>query len=162
MFEFRYLRATGAACLAFLCLGAAPAAMAATATGTFQVTAEVQAQCEVDTSTTDMDFGVIDVTTVNNATSTLAYRCTSGTAPDAALTYTQMTGTGGSLPYTLYQDSSRTVVWAAGADSQTLPAATGYATADTVTVYGQVTAADAGSAGVGADYADTVTVTLTF
>ncbi|UCC14120.1 MAG: spore coat protein U domain-containing protein [Gammaproteobacteria bacterium] len=138
-----------------------PAAMAATATGTFQVTAEVQAQCEVDTSTTDMDFGVIDVSADNDATSSLAYRCTAGTQPDAALTYSQMSGTGGNLAYTLYQDAPGGVVWS-DTSTQTLPAATGFGTADTVTVYGRVTALNASIAGVGNDYSDTVTVTLTF
>lgn len=143
------------------CLLSASAAMAATSTGTFQVTAEVQAQCEVDTSTTDMDFGVIDVSTDNDATSTLAFRCTTGTQPVAGLAYTQMSGTGGNLAYTLYQDSGRTQVWD-DTSTLTLGPASGFGTVDNVTVYGRVTALNASAAGVGNDYSDTVTVTLTF
>ncbi|KPK61072.1 MAG: hypothetical protein AMJ59_03715 [Gammaproteobacteria bacterium SG8_31] len=155
------MRAPLTRALTLFCLAVAPAAMAATATGTFQVTAEVQAQCEVDTSTTDMDFGVIDVTTDNDATSSLAYRCTTGTQPVAGLTYSQMSGTGGNLAYTLYQDAPGGQVWD-NTNTRTLPAATGFGTADTVTVYGRITALNAGAAGVGNDYTDTVTVTLTF
>ncbi len=138
-----------------------PAAMAATATGGFQVLAEVQAQCEVDSSTTNMDFGVLSLTADNTATSTLAYRCTTGTTPDAALDWDVMTGAGGSLDYALFQDTSGTA-WDT-TSTQTLPAATGYNTADTVTVYGLVTAAQASADGVGVgSYVDNVTVTLTF
>ena len=148
--------------VAALC--AVPAAMAATATGGFQVFAQVQAQCEVDSSTTDMDFGTVDVTAGATATSTLAYRCTTGTQPIAALDYDVMTsGGGGTLAYTLYQDSSRSTVWNS-ATPRTLPAATGFASADTVTVWGEITTGQAQAAGVsvGADYVDDVTVTLTF
>lgn len=155
------IRAARIGAVTVVCLAAAPAVTAATATGTFQVTAEVQAQCEVDTSTTDMDFGVIDVSTDNDAVSTLAYRCTTGTQPDAGLAYSQMSGTGGNLTYTLYQDSGRTQVWDEN-NELTLPAASGFGTVDSVTVYGRVTAANASAAGVGNDYTDTVTVTLTF
>ena len=144
-------------------LSAAPAAMAATATGGFQVFAEVQAQCEVDASTTDMNFGVVDVTAGATATSTLSYRCTTGTTPIAALDYDVMTGTGGTLGYTLYQDAGLNTVWNS-TTPQTLPAATGFASADDVTVYGEITTAQAQAdgVGVGADYVDDVTVTLTF
>ena len=155
------IRATRIGVVSLVCIATAPAVMAATATGTFQVTAEVQAQCEVDTSTTDMDFGVVDVSTDNDAVSTLAYRCTTGTQPDAGLAYSQMSGTGGNLAYTLYQDSGRTQVWD-DTSTLTLPAASGFGTVDSVTVYGRVTAANASAAGVGNDYTDTVTVTLTF
>ena len=157
----RFFRAPSAGSLFLACLLAGPAALAATATGTFQVTAEVQAQCEVDTSTTDMDFGVIDVSTDTDATSTLAYRCTAGTQPDAALAYSDMTGTGGNLAYTLYSDLARTQVWN-DTNTVTLDPVSGFGTADSVTVYGRVTALNASAAGVGNDYTDTVTVTLTF
>lgn len=142
---------------------AVPSAMAATATGGFQVFAQVQAQCEVDSSTTDMDFGVVDVTAGATATSSLAYRCTTGTQPIAALDYDFMTGTGGTLSYSLYQDAGLTTIWNT-TTTQTLPAATGFASADTVDVHGEITTAQAQAAGVGvgADYVDNVTVTLTF
>jgi spore coat protein U-like protein len=145
-------------------LYAGPAAMAATTTGGFQVFAQVEAQCEVDSSTTDMDFGIVDVTAGATATSTLAYRCTTGTQPSAALDYDVMTsGAGGTLAYTLYQDSGLTTVWNSTA-TRALPAATGFASADTVTVWGEITTAQAQADGVsvGGDYVDDVTVTLTF
>jgi spore coat protein U-like protein len=157
----RFFRAPSAGGLLLTCLLTSSAALAATATGTFQVTAEVQAQCEVDTSTTDMDFGVIDVSADNDATSSLAFRCTAGTQPVAGLDYDQMTGTGGNLTYTLYSDSGRTQIWNT-TNTVTLLPATGFGTADSVTVHGRVTALDAAAAGVGNDYTDTVTVTLTF
>ncbi len=143
---------------------AVPTAMAATATGGFQVFAQIQAQCEVDSSTTNMDFGVVDVTIGDTATSQLAYRCTTGTQPIASLDYDFMTSSGGgTLAYTLYQDAGLTTVWNT-TTTQTLPAATGFASADTVDVHGEITTAQAQAAGVsvGADYVDNVTVTLTF
>ena len=98
----------------------------------------------------------------NTATSTLAYRCTSGTAPEAALTYDFMTNGGtGVLNYTLYQDTTGTV-WD-DTSTQTLPTATGFNSVDTVTVYGEVTSAEATADGVeNGVYVDEVTVTLTF
>ena len=161
MNHVRFLRAPSAGGLLLTCLLTSSAALAATVTGTFQVTAEVQAQCEVDTTTTDMDFGIIDVSANTDATSTLAYRCTAGTQPTAALGYSQMTGTGGNLAYTLYSDLARTQVWN-DTNTVTLDPASGFGTADSVTVYGRVTALNASAAGVGNDYTDTVTVTLTF
>ncbi len=161
MNRVRLFRAPSAGGLFIACLLASSAVMAATATGTFQVTAQVQAQCEVDTTTTDMDFGVIDVSADNDATSTLAYRCTAGTPVGATLDYSDMTGAGGSLAYTLYSDSARTQVWDA-ATTVGLPVTTGFADLGQVTVYGRVTALNAAAAGVGNDYSDTVTVTLSF
>jgi spore coat protein U-like protein len=161
MNHVRFLRAPSAGGLLLTCLLTSSAALAATVTGTFQVTAEVQAQCEVDTTTTDMDFGIIDVSANTDATSTLAYRCTAGTQPIAALGYSQMTGTGGNLAYTLYQDSGYGQVWN-DTNTVTLDPASGFGTVDSVTVYGRVTALNASAAGVGNDYTDTVTVTLTF
>ncbi|MGD8746191.1 MAG: hypothetical protein PVI02_07560, partial [Gammaproteobacteria bacterium] len=72
MNRIRFFRATSAGGLLLTCLLTSSAALAAIVTGTFQVTAEVQAQCEVDTTTTDMDFGIIDVSANTDATSTLA------------------------------------------------------------------------------------------
>jgi spore coat protein U-like protein len=141
---------------------ALPAANAATATGTFFVRALVEPACEVDASTTDMNFNTIDLVNGNTATSTLAYRCTSGATPEAALSYDFMTNGGtGVLNYTLYQDNTGTV-WD-DSSTQTLPSATGFNSVDTVTVYGEVTSAEATADGVeNGVYVDEVTVTLTF
>jgi spore coat protein U-like protein len=148
----------------FGCL-ALPVANAATSTGTFFVRATVEPACEVDASTTDMNFNIIDLVNGNTATSTLAYRCTSGVAPDAALAYDFMTNGGtGVLNYTLYQDTTGPTgtVWD-DTSTQTLPPGTGFNSVDTVTVYGEVTSAQATADGVeNGIYVDEVTVTLTF
>jgi spore coat protein U-like protein len=70
-----------------------------------------------------------------------------------------MTGSGGgTLNYALYRDTGRTNNWGStiGTDTQT---GTGSGLIQTLTVYGQVAAAQTPLAGT---YSDTVTVTLTY
>ena len=137
-----------------------PAAHAAQVTDTFQVTATVEAECEV--SATDLDFGTIDLQTDNNSTTTVSYRCTAGTVATIGLTYAAMTnGSGGTLAYGLFQNNTGTP-WD-DTNTQVMPAANGVHHLETATVYGTVTSAQAQANGVEVgNYTDTVTVTLEF
>ena len=138
-----------------------PAANAAQVTDTFQVTATVEAECEV--SATDLNFGVIDLQTDNDSTTTVSYRCTAGTVATIGLTYGTMTnGAAGTLEYDLFQNATGTP-WDDASNTQTMPAATGFNRTETATVYGTVTSAQAQADGVEVgNYSDTVTVTLEF
>jgi spore coat protein U-like protein len=131
-------------------------------TDQFQVLAQVPARCVISSSS-DMDFGLIDPEAVNTANSSIDYRCTNGTQPSVELDYSgTMTGSGGTLGYTLFSNAARTVVWKTGPDAFLVPVGTGLGNTLTATVYGQITVAQAANAGVGADYAETVDVTFNF
>jgi spore coat protein U-like protein len=138
-----------------------PAANAAQVTDTFQVTATVEAECEV--SATDLNFGTIDLQTDNDSTTTVSYRCTAGTVATIGLTYGTMSNGGtGTLAYGLFQNDTGTP-WDDSANTQVMPAATGFNNLETATVYGTVTSAQAQADGVEVgNYSDTVTVTLEF
>lgn len=154
------------ALLGGLALGLAPdSAIAATATTTFGVTATVQATCLI--SATTMAFGTY-TGVVANSTSTVSVTCTNttpynvgldaGLATGATVTTRKMAGTGGALlNYALYSDSARTLNW--GNSSGSWVAGTGNGSAQTLTVYGQVAAAQYLAPG---SYSDTITATVNY
>jgi spore coat protein U-like protein len=141
-------------------------ASAATATTTFQVTATVQATCLI--SATNLAFGTYTGVQVAQ-TSTISVTCTNtttynvglnpGTAVGATVTTRKMTGPGGALlAYAMYQDAGHTINWGqtVGTDTE---AGTGNGSAQTLTVYGLLTAGQYGTPGA---YADTITATITY
>lgn len=148
-------------------LVATPAA-AQSATASFQVSANVIKTCSI--SATNVAFGNYDPVVANDTiaadqTGTVTIRCTRGTAWSVALddgSYflggrrMQLGATGEYLPYELYSDAGRTVVWNAGAP-QTGTAASRAAVP--LTVYAQVPAGQDAAAGA---YLDTVVATITF
>ena len=68
----------------------------------------------------------------------------------------------GALPYQLYTDAGRSQIFGDGTTGNAAGVSgTGYATPDTVTVYGRVAQADAQAAKNG-NYNDTVVVTIVF
>lgn len=171
--------------LIFCSLMAVPLiAEAATATGTLQVQATVQATCSVNTSSAGaigpalLDFGTItnltaDVTAdttagtvANGAVSTL---CSTGTTwtltadggQNVTGTQRQMSNTAtGVLPYNLYRDAARSL--SIGINDAANPVATGTGTgsAETTPVYGVIPAGTAmPPAG---SYNDIVTLTVTY
>lgn len=152
---------------AILVATSAHAAVAATQTTTFQVTANVQAACLID-SANNLDFGAYNGTR-NDATSDISVTCTNstmydvgldaGTAPGATVTSRKMTGPGSALlAYNLYSDASRTVNWGNTVGVDTV-AGIGSGSPQTLTVYGKVPAGQHPTPG---GYSDTITVTLTF
>jgi spore coat protein U-like protein len=118
---------------------------------------------------TDVDFSDHPSTAVNiEAAGALTVQCTSGTAYNLALDGGQNAGTGGVtdrrmsdgtsfLPYQLYRDSARSLVWGDTVGTNTL-AGTGTGAAQTIPVFGRVPSANvpAGS------YLDVVTATVVY
>ena len=143
-------------------------AHAATATDTFQVTATVPDECII--SATDLAFGNYSVTVgaaVDGSTN-LSVTCSGGTAYEvsldagagagASVATRKMTSGANTLDYSLYQDAGRTQVWGVTSGTDTV-AGTGTGSAQTISVYGQIAAAQPAAAG---SYADTITATVTF
>ena len=149
-----------------LALGSPVAALPATSTSSFNVTATVVATCVV--SATPVAFGIygtaqldstgqVTVICVNGTSYTLALDA--GTGSGASLAARRMTGpTGQTLTYSLYQDSSRSSVWGDVVGTNAM-AGTGSGIVQVITMYGRIPASQYPSAGV---YSDTVAVTLTY
>lgn len=146
------------------------AALAATITGNLPVTATVINNCVFGTIT-PVAFGNYDPTsaTPNNNTGSIVVTCTSGdvyniglnagTFAGATVTTRRMTGpSAGGLSYFLYRDSGRTLNWGETIGTDTVQQ-TGNALPQTATVFGQIPAAQAVTAG---SYSDTVGITVTF
>jgi spore coat protein U-like protein len=142
------------------------AVIAATATTTFSVTATVQATCLI--SANPLAFGTYTGVLIN-ATTTLQVTCTNttpynvglnaGTATGATVTTRKMTGpASATLNYALFQDSSRTINWGQTVGTDTVTG-TGNGSAQTLTVYGQLSANQYPAPG---SYSDTITATVTY
>jgi spore coat protein U domain-containing protein, fimbrial subunit CupE1/2/3/6 len=140
---------------------------AATVTTTFQVSADVQANCTI--SVTALAFGAYTSTTEATATAFISLQCSSGTnwtiGMDAGL------GTGATvanramagpnptgLNYSLFQDPAHTLNWGNTPGVDTI---SGTATGGTAgrTVYGHIPAGQFVTPGA---YLDTITATITF
>jgi spore coat protein U-like protein len=136
------------------------------ATTSFNITAVIPASCLV--SATNMAFGAY-TGVATNSTSTLSVTCTNtsaynvglnaGTASNATVTNRSMTGPGGALlHYSLFSNSGRTTNWGNTVGTDTV-AGTGNGNAQSLTVYGQIPAAQSVAPG---SYTDTITATLTY
>jgi spore coat protein U-like protein len=153
--------------LGFLAFGLAPrAAVAATATASFTVTATVQANCLVSASA--MPFRVY-TGAVLNATSGVSVTCThptpynvvfsAGLAPGATVVTWKMTGSvSGLLGRALASNSQGTVNWGQTVGADTV-AGVGNDSAQTLSVRGQVSA---GQQVVPSGYGDTIIVAVTY
>lgn len=156
------------AALATLCVLSGNAAMAATATDTIQVSATAIDQCRV--SANDLAFGNYDPlsTTATAGTTTLTVTCTlnttydvgldAGTGAGATVTERKMTSGADTLNYSLYQDAAYTTIWGNTPGNDTV-SGTGTGAGQDYTVYGRIPAQQNVPPG---NYADTVTVTVTF
>ncbi len=144
---------------------ASSAIAATTTTATFQVTANVQATCQL--SATNLNFGTYTGTLTAN-TSTITVSCSNNQSYNVgldagtgggAVTTRKMAGPGGAvLGYALYRDANHTSNWGNTVGTDTVQG-TGAGSAQTITVYGQMPAAEYVMAGA---YADTVTATITY
>lgn len=144
-------------------------AHATTATGQFQVTLTIQAECRL-TSATDLAFGTTGVIqSAINSTSTIGVQCTNstpynvginaGTGSGATVASRIMSsGAGAGVTYQLYRDSARTQLWGNTVNTDTV-SATGTGAVQSLTVYGRVPAQNTPAAG---NYSDTVQVTVTY
>lgn len=158
--------------LLLLCsaLACAPAARAQSATTTFDVTLTIAGVCAIDTvAPTGVAFGTQPSTATNvDAAGQLNVNCTPGIGYTIALNAGQNDGGGGVasramagdddlVPYQLYQDAARSVVWGETVGADTL-AGSGTGDVQEIPVYGRVPSANfqAGS------YLDTITATITY
>lgn len=149
---------------------AAPAANAATASGTLTVNASVASVCLISNGT--LNFGSYDPTSgsILNAATTLTLTCTPGTTykigmgvgsgTGATVALRQLTSGSNTLAYKLFRDSSRTLNWGNTAGTDTLDtASSSSALSNTINIYGQIPANEAAAAG---SYADSVAVTVSY
>jgi len=155
------------ACVAAATLASAtPASFAATASASLTISASVLASCTVVGSA--IAFGAYTQSVVNQ-TGTITVQCTNGTAYNVGLDAGTGSGAtvssrkmsaagGGTLNYSLYRDAARSSNWGSTIGTDTL-IGTGSGLAQTLTVYGQIPAAQTPLAGA---YSDTVTVTVTY
>lgn len=153
-----------------LLLAAAPVpALAATATGSFNVQIVIAAECLI-TSTALLDFGTDGVLNANvDATTTIGVQCTNttpytigldaGTGTGATIAARLMTGSGApTVTYSLYRDAARTQVWGTTVGTNTV-AGTGNGSTQNHTVYGRVPAQSTPAPDT---YNDMITVTVTY
>jgi spore coat protein U-like protein len=122
----------------------------------FQVTANVQGNCIIGASTLAITV---------RCTDDLPYAIAldGGTEGDTAAR--RMSGAGGQLDYQLFSDAARTANWGDTAADDLNGTGEGLAVANAIdhTVYGRIPVTVLNeSAKVGADYADTIQVTITF
>jgi spore coat protein U-like protein len=137
-----------------------------TFTGTIKVTSTVSAYCEL--SATALSFGTysgavlkVDSALIATCTNTTPYNVglNQGTASGATVTTRKMTGPSSSLlNYTLFSNSGLTTNWGNTVGTSTL-AGTGNGSAQTLTVYGEIPAAQYVRPG---SYSDTITATITY
>ena len=148
------------------CAIASDQAVAATATTTFQVIANVQVTCLI--SATGLNFGDYTAPSLS-AQSTITVGCTNtaqwnvglnaGTAPGATVTTRQMTGPAPFfLNYSLSSDPAHTINWGNTVGTDTV-SGTGTGGQQIITVYGFVPASQTVGPG---GYVDTITATITF
>lgn len=153
--------------LGFAVLGLASLpALAATATGTINVNATIQATCLITTG--PLAFGTY-TGVIAQSTSTISVTCTNttpyhielnpGSTTGATVTTRQMTGPGGALlNYGLFSDAGYSVNWGQTDGTDDLSEA-GTGSAQTFTVYGQVPAGQYLAPGY---YSDNVTATINY
>jgi spore coat protein U-like protein len=154
------------AALAFL---AVPSALAATATGSFNVQVVIQETCVVASpASTTLDFGTQTLLTANvDASTTIQVQCTSGTDYDVSLDNGQnatrrmrLGATANYVDYELYSDAGRTTIWPTTAGAAPYPY-TANGAAQNITVYGRIAPQTTPPASA-TPYTDVVAITVTY
>jgi spore coat protein U-like protein len=169
MFTFKNMQR---ALLAAGLIAATTGAFATLATTTFQVTANVAAQCNVTTA--DLGFGAVDPLGGNvDQTTTVTVKCTknspytvglnAGTTTGATIAQRLMANGSDTMDYNLYTNAARSTIWGNSATAPTWVTGTGagLGTAQVLTVYGRVPTGQTNLA-VGSYTEATVTVTVTY
>jgi spore coat protein U-like protein len=153
-------------------LALAGAAQAATKSDSFQVSATVSKNCIIDAP--NLILGDFDGTNDLTANSTISVRCTSGTTytvdlsagSSASYTARKLVLVNGTdvLNYNLYTSVAHTTVWGDGTGSTGRGSGTGVgmATAQTLTVYGQLLASDNAGPVAAGSYLDDLVATITY
>ncbi len=161
-----------ATCGALVAMGAwigfAGAAIAATATGTFQSQIQIVAECNV-TATNTLNFassGLLDSNVDTTAvftvqctdTTTYSVGLDDGTTTGGSITTRLMTDGSATVSYQMFSDSGRTTNWGETVGSDTV-AGTGNGSTQNYTIYGRVPVQTTPAP---ATYTDTVTITVTY
>lgn len=146
--------------------------LAASVQNNFQALITIQNTCAITTAPTNLNFGAQGVLVANvDTTSTIKATCTTGADYDIGLdaganessaddvsTRRMTDGSGNYVGYNIYTDAPGGTVWGDTLNSNTLES-TGTGVEQSFTVHGRVPAQATPAAG---DYADTVTVTVTY
>ncbi|HEX9244152.1 MAG TPA: spore coat U domain-containing protein [Anaeromyxobacter sp.] len=162
--------------LAAALAGLAAPALAAVATGTFNVTATVPATCKVTPGAADLAFAAYDPTAAGNGatgSTTVSFHCTKGTSYKITLstgsnsagavgTTRAMTAAGDYLSYELYTDSGYANVWSssAAAVAPNVVTGAGIPGVDSVTIYGAIPGGQYPTPST--SYTDTITLTVNY
>jgi spore coat protein U-like protein len=148
-------------------------AQSATTTTTFAVTATVQATCSATATTLAFGNYTPGAGAVTN-NSTISVKCTKNTPYTVALNAGSTTGDAfaqrlmasgaNTLQYNLYTTAGFATVFGDGTAGTATNAGTGagVATANTVTVFGQLPDSATNQAAVPGSYSDTITVTVSY
>lgn len=158
--------------LAAALLASMSGAFAATTTTTFQVTANVAAQCTV--AAANLAFGAVDPLGANvDQTTTVTVNCTknspytvglsAGTTTGATIAQRLMANGTDTMNYNLYTTAARATVWGNSAVAPTWVSGTGagLGNAQVLTVYGRVPTGQTNLA-VGSYAEAAITVTVTY
>jgi spore coat protein U-like protein len=151
-------------------LTVAGSALAATTSSTFQVTANVVAQCNI--SAANLGFGAVDPLGGNvDASSALTVKCTknsaytvgldAGVTVGATIAARKMANGADIMNYNLYTDAARASVWGNTTGTWASGTGAGMGTAQTLTVYGRVPTGQTNLA-VGNYTETTITATVTY
>lgn len=130
----------------------------------FNVSITIKETCNIAAANgADLDFGSINRASKGpSQNNQLAVTCTQGTPYRIALQSQRAMAAaapnGAKIPYTLYQDASRTTLW--GTDSQNAYSSTGTGNTQKIPVWGKVNQADTNVAT--GQYSDKVTAVITY
>jgi spore coat protein U-like protein len=152
---------------------AAGIADSATTTTTFAVTSQVQATCSATATTLAFPAYTPGAGAVTS-TNTISIKCTKnspytislnrGATAGGTVAQRLMGAGANTLQYNLYTTAAHTIIFGDGSGSSQTVAGTGsgVATANSVTVFGQLPDNATNQLAVPANYTDTITVTVTY
>ena len=151
-------------------IAATTGALASTVSTSFQVQANVNAQCSI--SAVNLTFPAVDpLNSQTDGATTVTVKCTknsaytvglnAGTTAGSTIAQRLMANGADLMDYNLYTDIGRTSVWGNSAGSWVSGTGAGMGTAQVLNVYGRVAAGQTNLA-VGTFTEPTVTVTVTY
>ena len=151
-------------------IAATTGALASTISTSFQVQANVNAQCSI--SAVNLTFPTVDpLSSQTDGATTVTVKCTknsaytvglnAGTTTGSTIAQRLMANGADLMDYNLYTDIGRTSVWGNSAGSWVSGTGAGMGTAQVLNVYGRVAAGQTNLA-VGTFTEPTVTVTVTY
>ncbi len=150
------MKALGKVLCAAALVGSVSSALAATATTTFQVTANVQPACTVSASALAFGTYPVNSSVAIDGQTTISVTCPNALAYSVDLASAnafKMVSGASNLNYALFSNAGRTTPFPLGSQ-------TGTGSAQTINVYGRIAASQSPS--LTGTHTDTVTVTVTY